>query len=335
MSEADVRKRFSTATETVKHRSFNNSGDRWTSRHTSVFAVEAEYRLAREPIHIEPIHQEPKGHAPAHKEAVRSKTPEPETFKRTATQEVINVPKPAAEESKSSSVLGKMCGFFKGVGESAWGLVEGVGHMVRHPIDTVVGLGRMIRHPIRTLSALGHAIKEQGKKILSGDTEALGKTIGDLATLILAPEAEGAEAAEGLDAAKALDTEAATAELTEGTEAAGKTTEDVASSESSEVGAAQRQQTPTDRLKEHLTEADLDAAKRESSGEVVARKADGTPYDHITEVREAQRGLLRRIDRIRQRLGYPNLGEAERIELSRELGEASKLLDKSERYLPR
>ncbi len=41
----------------------------------------------------------------------------------------------------------------------------------------------------------------------------------------------------------------------------------------------------TDHLKEHLTEKDLDGARRELDGEVVARKSDGTPWDHVDEVR--------------------------------------------------
>ena len=88
-------------------------------------------------------------------------------------------------------------------------------------------------------------------------------------------------------------------------------------------------------MKEHLTDRDLDAARRELNGEVVARKADGTPYDHVTEVREAQRGLADRIGRIKGRLGDPRLGMAEREALTRELSEASRLLDRSEGFVPR
>jgi RHS repeat-associated protein len=91
--------------------------------------------------------------------------------------------------------------------------------------------------------------------------------------------------------------------------------------------------TPTDRIKEHLTERDLDAARRESKGEVVSRKPDGTPYNHLQEVREAQQGLLNRIERIRNRLGYPNLADAERAALERELSEASRLLDHAKGFL--
>jgi hypothetical protein len=93
--------------------------------------------------------------------------------------------------------------------------------------------------------------------------------------------------------------------------------------------------TKTDRLKEHLTNRDLDAVRREAAGEVVRRKADGTPFDHVREVREAQQGLLNRIEQINNRLGNLGTSAAERAQLQRELGEASRLLDRSEEYLPR
>lgn len=60
-------------------------------------------------------------------------------------------------------------------------------------------------------------------------------------------------------------------------------------------------QTPTDRQKEHLTEKDLDAARREANGETVATKSDGTPWDHVDEVQNSQRGLLNRMERINKK----------------------------------
>lgn len=33
------------------------------------------------------------------------------------------------------------------------------------------------------------------------------------------------------------------------------------------------------------------AARREANGEVVARKPDGTPYDHISDLKQARNGL--------------------------------------------
>ncbi len=93
--------------------------------------------------------------------------------------------------------------------------------------------------------------------------------------------------------------------------------------------------TKTDRLKEHLTDRDLDAARRELDGEVVARKADGTPWNHVQEVREAQNGLLNRIAQLKKTLGDLRLSDAARAEAQRELSEASRLLDYSKQFVPR
>ncbi|MEW6363201.1 MAG: polymorphic toxin type 28 domain-containing protein [Acidobacteriota bacterium] len=102
------------------------------------------------------------------------------------------------------------------------------------------------------------------------------------------------------------------------------------------IGAAAKAgATKTDNVKEHLTQADLDAARRESQGQVVARKPDGTPYDHVTEVQEAQRALVKRIEQINKLRADPNLTDEQRAALEKELSEASKLLDHSEGYLPR
>ena len=101
------------------------------------------------------------------------------------------------------------------------------------------------------------------------------------------------------------------------------------------VQATKPAPTKTDRLKNHVLNGELDAARREAAGEVVARRADGTPWDHVTELQDAQRGLLKRIDVLQRKLSDPRLSAAERAEAQRELGEASRLLDKSEEFLPR
>jgi hypothetical protein len=91
----------------------------------------------------------------------------------------------------------------------------------------------------------------------------------------------------------------------------------------------------TDRLKEHLTDKDLDGARRELNGEVVARKSSGTPWDHVTEVREAQDGLVNRITKLQRQLGDSRLAPEDRSALESELSEASRLLDYSEQWVPR
>jgi hypothetical protein len=93
--------------------------------------------------------------------------------------------------------------------------------------------------------------------------------------------------------------------------------------------------TKTDRLKEHLTDKDLDGARRELNGEVVARKGDGTPWDHVTEVREAQNGLSNQINRLKRQLSDSRLAPEDRPAIETELSEASRLLDYSEQWVPR
>jgi hypothetical protein len=93
--------------------------------------------------------------------------------------------------------------------------------------------------------------------------------------------------------------------------------------------------TRTDRYKEHLKPSDLEGARRELNGEVVARKSGGAPYDHVTEVREAQDGLVKRINRLKRQLGDSRLAQADRPPIEAELSEASRLLDHSEQWVPR
>jgi hypothetical protein len=93
--------------------------------------------------------------------------------------------------------------------------------------------------------------------------------------------------------------------------------------------------TKTDRLKEHLSDRDLDAARRELAGEVVARKSDGTAWDHVREVQEAQLGLVNRIKRLKRQLDDGRTPETDRPALEAELSQASRLLDHSEHFVPR
>ncbi len=92
--------------------------------------------------------------------------------------------------------------------------------------------------------------------------------------------------------------------------------------------------TPTDRIKEHLTPRDLDAARREAKGAVIDDR-NGNPTNHRQEVEDAQTGLLNRIRRIKNRLREQGVGDVARGLPGEELGEASRLPDLSEQYLPR
>src|SRR5262249_54166496 len=75
-------------------------------------------------------------------------------------------------------------------------------------------------------------------------------------------------------------------------------------------------------LKAGVAEQLLDAARRESQGEIVVRKPGGSPCNHVQELRDAQTGLLNRIQSINRELSYPGLSDAQRTVLQRELSEA-------------
>jgi Bacterial toxin 28 len=88
-------------------------------------------------------------------------------------------------------------------------------------------------------------------------------------------------------------------------------------------------------IKEHVTPRDLSAARMELLGVTVVRKLGGDPYDHVREVRGAQRALLDRIKAIKKRMAHPGLPHHEHGALTAELGEASRLLDRTESFVPR
>jgi len=91
---------------------------------------------------------------------------------------------------------------------------------------------------------------------------------------------------------------------------------------------------PLANYRKDLDRATLDAARRELRGEVVARKPDGTPYDHVGKVKELQKGLKNTIARMQVRLSQPGCSPAQRAEAERIIAEASRLLDYSEKYVP-
>lgn len=96
-----------------------------------------------------------------------------------------------------------------------------------------------------------------------------------------------------------------------------------------------RRGTPTDRLKEQVTDITLDAARRELKGEVVSRRSQGTPFDHVTKARQGQRGLVNRITQLQRLLGDTRTTGVQRPALEAELSEASRLLDHTEQFVPR
>ena len=91
---------------------------------------------------------------------------------------------------------------------------------------------------------------------------------------------------------------------------------------------------PLANYRKDLDRATLDAARRELRGEVVARKPDGTPFDHVGKVKDVQKGLKNTIARMQARLRQPSCSPVQRAEAERIISEASRLLDYSEKYVP-
>jgi hypothetical protein len=77
----------------------------------------------------------------------------------------------------------------------------------------------------------------------------------------------------------------------------------------------------------------MDAARRELNGEVVARRPDGVPFDHVTEVREAMNGLRNTVTGLQRKLGHPGLTAEQRAATQASLSAGSRLLDWAKGWL--
>lgn len=66
----------------------------------------------------------------------------------------------------------------------------------------------------------------------------------------------------------------------------------------------------------------------------MATKPDGTPFDHVNKVTEAQGSLRTQISNLKRVLGYPGTDQATRQQAEGLLSQASKLLDYSEQFVP-
>ncbi|MCZ7554498.1 MAG: polymorphic toxin type 28 domain-containing protein [Anaerolineales bacterium] len=86
----------------------------------------------------------------------------------------------------------------------------------------------------------------------------------------------------------------------------------------------------------HLTPEDLEAARDELEGiKIVGPK--GVPFEHLVEVRQAQRGLREYIRRLENRIRFLSTTDPHDLYISRlqaKLGEAKDLLSRSEKYVP-
>ena len=86
---------------------------------------------------------------------------------------------------------------------------------------------------------------------------------------------------------------------------------------------------------QQLTDKTLEGARTELGGGITKLKESGQPFDHITKVQNAQQGLIKQVNRLIESLKDNRLTPEARKSIEKKLGEASRLLDKSERYVPR
>jgi hypothetical protein len=210
--------------------------------------------------------------------------------------------------------------------ESSWlddlgGFAADVGANV---VNGVASVGNaMLNHPGEVAAALGGI----GLTVASGAGEGLGLGLSATGAGAVAGVPVSAVSAAGVTAGVGI-TGAAVASIASNA-AGGDRVEPV------KTGGNSGRPNKTNRLKEHLSEKDLDAARRELNGEVVARKSSGKPYDHVDEVRNAQDGLVNRINQLKRQLGDSRTTAGERGAIEDELSEASRLLDHSEQFVPR
>ncbi|RDV39146.1 hypothetical protein DV096_00810 [Bradymonadaceae bacterium TMQ3] len=88
-----------------------------------------------------------------------------------------------------------------------------------------------------------------------------------------------------------------------------------------------------DNYLDKLDRSHLEAVARESRGEVVARRPDGQPFDHIQEVADARQGIGNTIRDVNARLACPGTSVDERAALEVALSRASSIRDNVDNYL--
>ncbi|HZE85251.1 MAG TPA: RHS repeat-associated core domain-containing protein, partial [Puia sp.] len=102
-------------------------------------------------------------------------------------EEVVVVGHRVAKASPTAlSVTGS---FLKGIGQSLWGTLVGIGNAVAHPINTVTAIVHAVAHPIQTARAIGTVVTETYKAFKNGDANTraniLGKVTGEIGQLLI------------------------------------------------------------------------------------------------------------------------------------------------------
>ena len=80
-----------------------------------------------------------------------------------------------------------------------------------------------------------------------------------------------------------------------------------------------------------LNPRDIDAARRESKGEVVKAKPDGTAYDHVQKYKQEQNRVRKQLDKLKWIMREDTCTPEDKTAAERKLSEASRLLDWSEK----
>ncbi|GGK95986.1 putative T7SS-secreted protein [Mangrovihabitans endophyticus] len=217
----------------------------------------------------------------------------------------------AESAPKKSSWLGKLGGFLETAGAHVVNGLASFGNaMAHHPGETASLVGGLLLTEVSTLGeGAGFALDATGVGAIGGVPLNVVSAAG------IAAGAGMTATASGLLMQHAASDDAMRPVRTGRSEPAGPT--------------------KTDNCKEHLTEKDLDAARRELDGEVVATKSTRKPWDHVDEVRNAQDGLVNRLGQLKRLLGDSRVSAADRAQYQSELSEASRLLDYSEQFVPR
>ncbi|MBI2654224.1 hypothetical protein HYX02_05445 [Candidatus Woesearchaeota archaeon] len=88
-------------------------------------------------------------------------------------------------------------------------------------------------------------------------------------------------------------------------------------------------------IKDHLTKQDLEGAAKDLTGRGSGRNPKtGKPYDHLKEVKQAQKGLEKQIKQLIKQLQDKKLSKQARRALEDALARAKKALEASREYVP-